>query len=369
MRQIPVLDEKVLSKYHWDRVKLLTQGIIPSPSNVEIDLTDEGCNQACIHCCFQSGRNKKVRKLNSSDLLTFIKEVYANGTSAFELVGGGEPTNHPEIGQIIDAIHALDVRKTRPAKIGLVTNGLLLQRIFKEASEGKITWARISLDSADPNTYHLLHGVPATNHFAQVLANITEITKLMPANDVGIGYLVVPPYNHRYEQIMAGAQLASELGVGHIGFRPAELDEQIISQDMWAEAEKGIADARLKYGSIVKATKGSWDFITSKKQRGSKSCLTRPLVMVIKANGDLASCFLFRNETRNNAKRPILGNIKQGYEAVWLGEAHRASLRAVNRDECPSPCKLDRSNYTAEQVLAGVQPFREVSQIQHTEFI
>lgn len=120
-------------------------------------------------------------------------------------------------------------------------------------------------------------------------------------------------------------------------------------------------------GNIVKGGRGgSWDYVTERLPHPTGQCLTRPLVMVIKADGYLASCFLFRNET---ADRPNIGYLSQGYQSIWFSETHRQQLLEVERGRCPSPCKAFRADAAAHQFMRGEAPFVNPEVFTHPYFI
>src|SRR2546430_12195597 len=82
---------------HQDKVAALARREMIAPQTIEVDLTDGACNQGCVYCCFSSGEGKNMVRIDRPALLRTLREAYALGTRAVELVGGGEPTAHPEI--------------------------------------------------------------------------------------------------------------------------------------------------------------------------------------------------------------------------------------------------------------------------------
>ncbi len=338
---------KLFHPYHLKRARTLLDGEIPAPSTIEIDLTDGACNQACVHCCYGSGPHRALRAIEPDRLIAFIATSYAHGTRAFELVGGGEPTNHPRVSEIIQRIHDIGVQGGEQARIGLVSNGVRLTRILAVAHH--LEWVRISLDAADEATYCELHGVRAAQgHFAKVLSNISALTERVDATRVRLGYLVVPPINHERDKILAAVDLAGVYGVQHIVFRPAFVSHTTCREDWW-ESAKAIGEAKQRHGShfVLGGRGGSWDQVLGLREQPSGPCRTRPLVMVIKADGTIPSCILFRERLD---ERPPIGNIVDGFEAVWFSERHRRSLAAVDRRDCPTVCKHFRADAALDEL-------------------
>lgn len=340
-------DDKVFWPYHTAKALTVIQGNIPTPSLIEIDPSDEGCNQACSHCCFDSNPRRKLVLIDVEGLLRFLADAYTYGTCAFELVGGGEPTNHPRIADIVRGIAALAHPDLEQPHIGMVTNGVLLERIFPVAEH--FDFVRVSLDAPKADLYNHLHGVPkASKHFEKVVGNITTLLSMVGKRKVRIGYLVVPPYNHQRETILRTIALASELGVQHIAFRPAFLNRPV-DQDMWQEAAATVCEARGAYhpGFVLGGVGGSWEYALGNREHPRGTCRTRPLVLTIKADGTIPSCFLYRERLQ---ERPAIGHISIGFQRVWFSEEHRQSIQTVERTTCPEFCKLFRAERALEQL-------------------
>ena len=311
----PYHDEKVFWPYHMEKSLTILRGSIPAPSLVEIDPTDAACNQMCPHCCFSSSPYRKMVLLNVEALLRFVAETYECGTYAYELVGGGEPTNHPQIADIVRGINSLGKPSVERPHIGMVTNGVLLHRIFSVAEH--LDFVRVSLDTSDPANYSLLHGISLrSNDFFRVVGNVKDMISIIGGARVRIGYLVVPPHNHQRKMVLDAAEFAYNLGVGHIVFRPAFLD-YVIEREMWREAAEAVLEAKNKYRNdfVLGGVGGSWEHALGRQDHPGGLCRTRPLVLVVKADGTIPSCFLYRERL---AERPVIGHISQGFKTVWF---------------------------------------------------
>lgn len=346
----PYHDQKLLWSYHRKRALAILRGEIPPPSLVEIDPTDEGCNQSCVFCCFHSSTHRKIKAIDVEMLLRFVAEAYNEGTYAYELVGGGEPTNHPRIADIIRRIAALAKPGHERPHIGMVTNGVLLHRIH-EVSDN-LDFIRIGLDAPNEPVYSALHGIPASlSHFSKMIDNATKLIDKIGGGRIRFGYLVFPPFNHHQEMIIEAVEIAHNLGAEHIAFRPAygTLGATI---EMWKEVAETIIYLKGLYrkGFILGGTGGSWPHVLGTQQHPEGVCRTRPLVLVVKADGTIPSCFLYRERLQ---ERPAIGHISQGFAAVWYSDTHRASIQSVNRKDCPSVCKLYRAEHTLEAISDG----------------
>lgn len=353
---------------HHDRVAALADGQMVAPQTIEVDVTDGFCNQACTFCCFGSGPHQKLEMIDTGALRGALSEAYALGTRAVELVGGGEPTTHPKIAQIINDITEIG---DGDMEVGIITNGVLSNRLLPVAD--RLTYIRVSLDSADPTAYARLHGV-TPGHFNKVLKNIEALKKVMTNSPedrrLGIAYLVVPPHNHRQDQVIAGAELAHELGVDYIVYRPAEIDENR-PQTEWQEAQVAIRGARRllrerdSNTAVYGGTGNRWDTL---KPGGHPTgfCSAKPIVAVIQANGDIAFCILHRN---NHAMK--VGNIYEGgFAEQWFSDKHIQAWKGFPIDGCPNPCKFFRYKEVVDAAMhgAGIEP-PPSNQIVHHNFV
>lgn len=362
----PFHSEKLL--LHSERIASLASGEIPPPQTIEVDLADGFCNQSCVHCCFDSSTVQQLIQIDREVLGRALTSAYEMGTRAVELVGGGEPTTHAEVAGIIEDISEIGAGDMQ---VGVITNGVMAERLLPVAD--RLTFVRISLDTADPDTYTAMHRAPKFHH-QKVLTNIQRLRDAIPQNPVerklGIGYLVVPPYNHQAEQIRLGAELANELGADYIAYRPAELDDTIPRSE-WHEARTAIAAARLALrnsGSQTAVFGGSgvrWETMEP-GAHPTGACHAKPIVAVIQANGDIAHCILYRNK-----RKMRIGNIHEDtFTALWLSDRHKNNWQSFQVDGCPNPCKVYAYNNIVGAVIAGdpgVPPSRD--EVAHHNFV
>ncbi len=353
---------------HHQRVAALAEGQMVAPQTIEVDVTDGFCNQACTFCCFGSGPHQKLQLIDRGVLRGALSEAYDLGTRAVELVGGGEPTTHPKIVEIISDITEIG---DGDMEVGIITNGVLSNRLLPIAD--RLAYLRVSLDSADPEAYARLHGV-TPGHFTRVLKNIEALRRVMtdPPEDrrLGLAYLVVPPLNHHQEQVIAGAELADALGVDYVTYRPVEIDEKR-PQEEWQEAQVAIRAARSllrtrgSNTAVYGGTGNRWDTL---KPDGHPTgfCSAKPMVAVIQANGDLAFCILHRND------RDIkVGNIYTGsFAEQWFSDEHVRAWKGFKIDGCPNPCKFYRYKEVVDAAIKGegIEPPPR-GQIVHHNFV
>jgi len=96
------------------------------------------CNLRCTFC--DTWTRDKSLLLSPNDCTGVIDALSNVGTKAITLSGGGEPTLHPFINEM------LEYAFWRNMEIGLITNGFNLQKINNNLLQ-LITWIRISVNS------------------------------------------------------------------------------------------------------------------------------------------------------------------------------------------------------------------------------
>lgn len=350
---------------HQAAVEKLAQDELVAPATVEIDLTDGACNQSCLHCCFHSGEGQKLVQIDPNRILQILTELKTMGTRGIEFVGGGEPTAHKHVHYIIEETLKLGF------DVGLITNGLLAHRVADLAKE--LAFIRISLDSANQHTYDTMHGVTAGKQdFDKVLNNIRLLRKQIPLNNrgqmqLGIGYLVVPPFNHTQAEVLAAAQLANDLQVDYLVYRPAQLGQDA-DYSQWQSAQEAIGEARIllsnSHTQILGSAQTRWESLLPENHPKGR-CDGRPLVGIIRANGEIAFCNLRRNQSNLR-----IGNIHEGsFSDQWFSQKNQDAFNNFNINDCPVPCKINAYTAVVRSRRQGTQIFPNEAEIGHPNHI
>ncbi len=133
--------------------KLLHQKVIKNGKIIPLHLQLSPTNACNLNCdfCSCSDRDKK-KQLSLEQIAKIVDLCEDRGTSAITITGGGEPLMHPQINEII----TYGVKRSssnhyhKPIEIGLVTNGILLDKLN---NHNNLTWCRISSDDNRSPTY------------------------------------------------------------------------------------------------------------------------------------------------------------------------------------------------------------------------
>lgn len=132
----------------------------PTLPVLALALTD-GCNSRCVTC--DLWRNPRA-ELPWERVEAVARELRALGTR-YVLLGGAEPTQHSRWPEVASRL------REEGARVGLLTNGLTLQRQAREAARG-VDEVFLSVDAGTRGTYAAIRGVDGLE---RVLAGLAEV--------------------------------------------------------------------------------------------------------------------------------------------------------------------------------------------------
>lgn len=202
---------------HRRLIELASTGAV-TPLVAELDLTTY-CDYECPECI--SSSLLSAVHLADSEIDRIIDTLFELQVKAVILTGGGEPLRHHAAGTVIDRLTCEGI------KVGLVTNGLLVDRLSPRSLK-KLDWIRISLDAANSTTYVKFcpHRLGAAA-FAKVLNNIEHASNF--ATSVGVSYVVLTRHEgesqdiDNIDEIEECARISKERGAKYLNVKAMEL--------------------------------------------------------------------------------------------------------------------------------------------------
>jgi len=224
LRQSSVIES--LKKYiAWQRNAGTTSAghAIPNlaPISINLDLTS-ACNFSCPHCVDSKIINTG-KYLDIEDVKRSLDTLKSRGLLSVILLGGGEPTLHKDIGEIVKYI------KKTGLQLGIVTNGSRLGRVANVAALlDKHDWIRVSLDAASQETFVKLHRPKTNVTFNEILNNAREVKMHNP--NISLGYSFVIMWEGLYlngqalypniHEMAEAVRLARTYRFDYISFKP-----------------------------------------------------------------------------------------------------------------------------------------------------
>lgn len=237
------------------REKIKVEGKV-MPVHLQLNPTNR-CNLNCDFCSC-SDREKNL-ELSYDDVEEIMRKSCDCGCGAVTITGGGEPLMHDRIREIVSMIDSLGI------EIGLVTNGLLLDR-FSNEFFSKLVWCRIS--SGDDR--YLDKGYVATLEDA-----------VDRGRNVDWAFSHVISRNPNYDTIADVIEFANKHDFTHVRLVSDLLDlDNVPSMNLIREemVSRGVNDERVNY-------QGRKEYI-----KGSNNCYISLLKPVVGADGYLYPC-------------------------------------------------------------------------------
>ncbi len=338
------------------------------PLLVEIDLTNL-CASACPWCAGYLDRkwssatlfaeaasypqskytspypgNSPVERLSASlsGVMKLLDELKEIGVQAVTWTGGGDPTQHKGLTQIVEYTAGLGFKQA------LITHGIIdVSSIIHH-----LEWVRFSVDGATEEGYGAQHGKP--EHFTRVLNNITKSAQRKADEclrvTVGVGFLT---HKDSWHEIIPFACMWSGVPIDYIQYRPlhdthgqhwnSDNKDMIQLLQIAASYDSRVTWSEAKYLDIAKNASGK-----------TKHCHGIYFETAISADGKVYTCCHHKGN-----ELYALGDLYQeSFSSIW--ERHQKTTFVVD-GACPAFCRHLGTNELIENEI--------LIERQHPEFI
>lgn len=323
--------------WHLDRVGAWTRGERIAPLHIDLGITT-GCNINCSFCYGvlqgRTGAGDR-RDMPLEPLLRLMRDAREIGVRSILFDGQGENT-------LNDALYAAIGEAERIGlSVALATNGTLLRRECLPVLLSGLTWLRINISAATPESYRRIHGAPL---FDKVIANIRETVaaKRRSGSATTIGLQMVLT-RENLDDIVPLSRLGRELGVDYLVVKPcsddpaktldAPVDEYLALDEVFREAAACSSD---DYQVVVKGNK-----LVNRGLKDFGACYGTRFIINISGDGSVFPCGHFFNIRRDEF---CMGNILHdslkeiiASERYWEVQ-EKISTIDVNR-ECETNCR------------------------------
>lgn len=193
-----------------------------APLSINLDLTT-ACNYRCGHCVDMDILNTGIRH-EHNQLMDALTGMIEKGLKSVIIIGGGEPTAYPAFGEVVCHLKSHDV------SVGVVTNGSLMKRVEDVCDVlGPKDWVRLSLDSADNDTFVKMHR-PGNKKCTLdwICEHIPPIKERNPAFGIGFSFIIVwdnctandEQIIDNTAEIYAAAERAKQYRFDYISYKP-----------------------------------------------------------------------------------------------------------------------------------------------------
>jgi len=216
------------------------------------------CNLNCDFCSCANRNNKD--ELLLEDIKDVVSVAWKLGCKAVTISGGGEPTLHPHINEIIKHITSLGL------KVGITTNGVTLNKIDKVNLKENITWLRISHSDL-------------RNWTKDYQVHISDILKYCNSVDWGFSYVITDNIN--FEMLKDVVSFSNKNNASYVRIVSDLLNLDIIG-DM-ATIREYLHSHNVDDSIVIYQGR-------KKFHPGAEKCLISLLKPVINADGNIYPC-------------------------------------------------------------------------------
>lgn len=258
------------------------------------------------------------------------------GVKSICLAGGGEPSLHPDFGDIVEYIH-----KKGP-EVGISTNGLKLDGKTKKQIGKYGRFCGFSIDAGNSKTWSQLKGSPESE-WEVVLENAREISNYGTDLDLTFKMMLVPENQYQIED---ACRVAKETGFDNFFVRPAAFEgmrgvEKPTSFDVDSIHEQ--FEKCLEYEDdqfLVYKSFGRVDEEFERELQFDK-CRATPVIAVLCADGYCYLCIDRREDERVRMCKHL------ELRDFWNSEEHHEMVENIDLSECPR-CAFSHYNQQIE---------------------
>lgn len=325
--KIPIGAMKILSCYR--EIQQILDGKMPVPRTMEFFLSNV-CNHACAGCHSRYMHKDDLQFLDFNTMKEVVTDFAELGVEGVEISGGGEPLMYPQI------IPAIAFMRSKGLKVGIFSNGTLLNEEISEFLVQNLLFLRIAFDAGSADTYKKIHG---RDDFASLQENLQTLVRIRAEfrttkgrrmadikgqSTVAIGakYLVSAKNWHELGQ---AAELAKSLGLDYLQFKALRASKFTLEGDQLEQAKvvseqaKALSDDDFQvFGSL-------------EKTKPIGRCFLNPIHPVIDAAGDMYLCAFFHHRKETHK----IGNVyEKSFPEIWYSEKHYKAFRSTKPKEC-----------------------------------
>ncbi len=337
--------------YFKEHLDGIIKGKFLPPITVDTDPTNL-CNFNCIWCNAKGFRKESASSMPREHLLKLADFYKEWGVKSTCVAGGGEPMANPGFADFLKRLHKNGI------KIGVISNGSLLDQKNAEAVVKYASWCGISMDAGSSSVFMKIKGLKDKTMFDKVVANIKRMVALKRKlkSNVEITYkYLLHPYN--VKDIYKAAKLAKSLGMNTFHLRPVcwdnlynqEHSEPINFSDYTELIEKEIEKAK-------KLDDKNFKFYSVRHKFGEnferkinfKKCLATPLLATFGADGNVHLCF----DVRGKKEWVLCSHYPDPRKIlkVWGSARHKKIIDSINVKKCPR-CTFGPYNEIIEKAV------------------
>lgn len=211
-----------------------------SIKSLEVDPIDF-CNHACYWCFTAKSRSKNV--ISTKNLKDYLTRFVESGGKSVHFSGGGEPLLFKPLYEPTQHFpnNILNYCFENDLATGIITNGVLLDRILNKTEITKLSFLRISLDAYNSENYSFYHKCKESD-FKAVLNNISMIRAKTNSCNTSIGISFIVDYkteiNNSLKDIEEISKIAKSLNVDFVQFKHLHTTKNVLADGQMKKIHK-----------------------------------------------------------------------------------------------------------------------------------
>ncbi len=329
VENVPIGAMKILSCYR--EVQQILAGKMPVPRTMELHLSNT-CNHACVGCHSRQQHKSEHQFLDYEKAKEIISDMAELGVEGVEISGGGEPLMYPQI------IPAVAYMRSKGLRVGIFSNGTLLDRELAEFLVQNLLFLRIAFDAGTPATYKKIHGKDMFEILHENLKTVVQVrAELVARSDrgrrlgdggrhgvatLGAKYLVS---RKNWRELTQAAVMAREAGLDYLQFKCLRNSKSTLEGEELEEARREAERARQE------ATESFQVFGSLEKTKVIGRCFLNPIHPVIDAAGDMYLCAFYHHREREHR----IGNVyEKSFPEIWYSTRHYEAFRSSDPEKC-----------------------------------
>lgn len=331
------LQNRILT--HWPEARMILEHKMPAPRTAIVYPTYV-CNQDCLWCEYNAENTDKnlTRVMSKENLFKLASNLHELGVLGVEFCGGGEPTLHPNLAELVR------IMKARGTSIGLLTNGTKLKGELASVLVDCASYVRVGFDGATPETANRVKR-PRTPEarFEAVCENIENMMALRKARGtaVRISIKVVLDSNN-YHELEDCVRVAIRLGVDSVQFKAARLVASELNAEQSEEVNRRLVELRQRYPQMPIV--GGTEKITM-----TTHCWLTPLQLTVDPMGEVYLCCYYRHRKEKHS----IGNcFETPLHDLWYSEDHWKAIQGIQPHECNNlDCRFVKYNQVMDAAM------------------
>lgn len=289
------------------------------------------CNQDCVWCEYNAENTQHHAVMKNEEFRKVIDDLATLGVQGIEFCGGGEPTLHPILPEVVRDL------QRRKIGVGLLTNGTKLFGELAEALVDHASYVRIGFDGGTEETVHRVKRPKTPGaRFDAVCRNFRNLVDMRNARRTKcLISMKVVINQENMQEIEDCVRLALELGADSVQFKPARLCSTELTPDQAEAMNDVIAECRARYPELTIV--GGMDKLNMTTQ-----CWLTPLQVTIDTLGEVFLCCYYRHRK----ERHSIGNcFESDLSELWYAQTHWDKIDAIRPHECNNlDCRFVRYN-------------------------